>query len=131
MKPGQPISRPLGLTLLAVANFVVGGAFGILALMAFFQLINGAEATGTLLTVLIAGFVLALGAIISAVGHLHLSSFRGKTLGTVFGLLVIVYVAHGLILSGSANVVFVVMALIGVGNTSLVNTVYKDVFSED
>ena len=131
MKPGQPISRPLGLTLLAVANFVVGGAFGIIALMALVQLLNGADLTGTLVTILLAGLVLSTGAITSAIGYLRLSAFRGKTLGTVFGLLVVVYVAHGLVISGSANVVYVIMALIGLGNTSLVNTVYKDVFSEE
>ena len=131
MKPGQPISRPLGLTLLAVANFVVGGAFGIIALMALVQLLNGADLTGTLVTILLAGLVLSTGAITSAIGYLRLSAFRGKTLGTVFGLLVVVYVAHGLVISGSANVVYVIMALVGLGNTSLVNTVYKDVFSEE
>ena len=131
MKPGQPISRPLGLTLLAVANFVVGGACGIIALMALVQLLNGADLTGTLVTILLAGLVLSTGAITSAIGYLRLSAFRGKTLGTVFGLLVVVYVAHGLVISGSANVVYVIMALVGLGNTSLVNTVYKDVFSEE
>ena len=131
MNPGQPISRPMGLTILAVANFVVGVFFGIVALMSLVLLANGAEATGTLITSFIAGLVLAMGAILSALGYLRLSASRGKTLGTVFGLLVVVYVAHGLIITGSPNVVYLVMALLGIGNTSLVNTVYKDVFSEE
>tara|TARA_B100000674_G_scaffold356068_1_gene298950 strand:+ start:1406 stop:1801 length:396 start_codon:yes stop_codon:yes gene_type:complete len=131
MNPGQPISRPLGLTLLAMANIVVGVFFAIVALMTLVLLTNGADSTGTLLTSFVAGLVLSLGAIVSAFGYLRLSASRGKTLGTVFGLLVIAYVAHGLILSGTANIVYIVMALIGFGNTSLVNTLYKDVFSEE
>lgn len=131
MRPSEPVSRPLGLTLLAAANFVVGGVFGILALISVMQLSNGAQATTVLITVLVAGLVLAFGAIASGIGYLRLSAFRGRTLGTVFGLLVLSYVAYGLIVSGTANAVYVVMAMVGLGNTSLVNTVYKDVFSEE
>lgn len=131
MNPGQPVSRPLGLTLLAVANFVVGGLFGILTLMALGQLFSGGEATATLLTILVAGLVLTVGAVVSGLGYLRMSALYGKTLGTVFGLLLVAYVALGLIMTGRTNIVHLLMVLIGLGNTSLVNTVYRDVFSEE
>ncbi len=131
MNPSQPVSRPLGLTLLALANFLVGGLFGILTLMALGQLLSGAEATADLLTILVAGFVLALGAIVSGLGYLRLSALYGKTIGTVFGLLIVAYVALGLIMTGRTNIVHLLMVFIGLGNTSLVNTVYRDVFSEE
>jgi hypothetical protein len=131
MNPGEPISRPLGLTLLALANFVVGGAFGIIALLAFFQLVGGDAVSGSLVTVLVSGMVLATGAVASGLGYLRLSTFLGKTIGTVFGLLVVVYVIYGLAMGQPLNVVYVIMVLFGMGNTSLVNTVYKDVFSAE
>jgi hypothetical protein len=130
MNPGDEITRPIGLTLLALLNFVVGGLFGWIGLLALIQILHGVEASGLYWASALGGGVLAVGGIVSGVGYLRLRPFSGKTIGTVFGLLCLGYVAFGLANGKPINIFYIVMALTGVANSSLVQTLYKNEFRD-
>ena len=135
MKTGEEITRPIGLTCLALVNFVVGGLFGWIALFGLIQLSHGAGGSGLYWTSTIGGGILAVTGIMSGIGYLRLRPFSGKTVGTAFGLLCLGYVALGLSFGRVVidpvqpiNLFYVAMALTGIVNTSLLQTLYKNEF---
>lgn len=131
MSMNEPLrSRPLGLTLLALTNFLLGGVFAWLALLALIILNTGSEEAGGYWVLVLNGGAIAFTGILSGVGYLRLRPLTGRSVGTFFGFLCLVYFALKLANGGGTSVFDGLMVLIGLGNIALVTTVYKKAFYE-
>lgn len=129
-----PAHRPSGLVALAIANFLVGGFFMILAVLSLLwwsktsdeqAAANAASALPALLT---AGPVGLLG-IITGIGYLGQKRITGKMLGTIFGCVGTIAIPVLLMVRGhDFGVLHAVMLTCFAANIALVNTIFKDAF---
>ena len=137
MNPEAP-STPLGLTLLAIANFFVGGMFSILAFLGFMLLVKSPAANeaakttvdvSDTMSLIIGGGLLGLLGITSGIGYLNRKRLIGHRLGTAFGVLGTVVVPVQLALGshdfGFIHALFLACFMV---NVVLVNTTYRKSF---
>lgn len=136
-------SRPGGLTALAVLNFVFGGlgALGLLALVALFSLANSASGgsvgeevakapnAALIFVGLGVGLVNICLLITSGIGYLQQKRFLGRTLGSAYGVIALVFGIFQLV---ALNQGFGIGSIIGfiypVLTLALLNTTFKDDF---
>jgi len=130
-------SRPLGLTLLAITNFAIGGIFGIYALLGLISL--GVTPTGDVvapefsevLPLIIIGSTIGLLGIISGGGCIARKRLLGRRLATAYGVVGTVSWCLLLALKGRAFVAMDAVYISAfVANAVLVNTIYKASFVE-
>ncbi len=139
MSQGPTGQRPGGLTALAIINFIFGG-FASLGLLGKFALIGCVNvATGgqvnraipymaLIYVSLVVGLISVVLLITSGVGYLQQQRVLGKILGSVYGIVGILYALTGAIgeqdfgIGDLINLVYPVLTLV------LLNTVFKDDF---